>query len=110
MNDTSEGRKGCFAMKKFRFWIPLLLCFCLCLPLLAVCALAEPSAPEGSAETSGDGGTPLSPVEQVFQVIALVILFGGLAMLPVYYLLNKRRRRIISSFEQPDAPDEKTEE
>lgn len=95
-------------MKKVRLCVSLLLCLCLCLPLLAVCASAEPS------DAVGESGTPLSPVERVFQVISLVILFGGLALLPVYYVLNKRRRRIISSFgeqkEQEDAPSDEPDE
>ena len=86
-------------MKKFRLCISLLLCLCLCLCLcpspLAVCASAE-----GSEEAAGGNETPLSPVEQVFQVISLLILFGGIAMLPLYYLLNRRRKRIVASFEQ----------
>ena len=93
-------KKGLSAMKKLRLCIALLLCLCLCLPLLTVCALAE-----GSGEAAGNE-TPLSPVERVFQVISLVILFGGLAMLPVYYVLNKRRRRIIASFDQPKEPED----
>lgn len=87
-------------MKKVRLCIPLLLCLCLCLSLLSVCALAE-----GSAE-SVESGTPLSPVEQAFQMISLFILFGGIAMLPVYYVLNRRRRRIVESFKQQKEPDE----
>ena len=94
-------------MKKLRLCTALLLCLCLCLPLFAVCATAE------SSDAVSEDGVQLSPVEQVFQVISLVILFGGLAMLPVYYVLNKRRRRIISSFgspnEQPKEPDEPNE-
>ena len=90
-------------MKKFHLCTALLLCLCLCLPLFAVCALAEGS--EGAAGNE----IPLSPVERVFQVISLVILFGGLAMLPVYYVLGKRRRRIIASFDQPKGPDEPNE-
>lgn len=95
-------------MKKFRLWISLLLCICICLPLFSVYAAAETS------DTVSEGGTPLSPVEQVFQVISLLILFGGIALLPVYYVLNKRRRRIVASFEQPkepeDAPADETDE
>lgn len=87
-------------MKKFRLCISLLLCLCLCLPLLSIGSLAE-----GSAETV-ENETRLSPVEQVFQVISLLILFGGIAMLPVYYVLNRRRKRIIASFEQPKEPDD----
>lgn len=87
-----------------KMFISLLLCLCLCLPLLAVCALAEPP------EAADEGEVRLSPVERVFQVISLVILFGGLAMLPVYYVLNKRRRRIIASFDQPKEPAEEPNE
>lgn len=87
-------------MKNFRFCISLLLCLCLCLSLIPAGALAETS------DTVSESGTPLSPVEQVFQVISLLILFGGIALLPVYYVLNKRRKRIISSFEQPKEPDD----
>ena len=87
-------------MKEFRLCLSLLLCFCLCTAMFGLCALAE-----GSAE-SVESGTPLSPVEQVFQVIALLVLFGGIAMLPVYYLLNKRRRRIIASFEEKKEADD----
>ena len=90
-------------MKKVRFCISLLLCLCLCLPLLSPCALAE-----ASAEPAEDG-VPLSPVERVFQVISLLILFGGIAMLPVYYVLNRRRKRIIASFTEPKEPDETNE-
>lgn len=86
-------------MKKFRLCITFLLCLCLCTALLSLCALAEEST--GSAENN----TQLTPVEQVFQVISLLILFGGLAMLPVYYVLNRRRRRIIASFNQPKEPE-----
>lgn len=103
-------------MKPFRLCVSLLLCLCLCAALFSVCALAEEpagSSAESSAESVEDG-TQLSPVEQVFQVIALLILFGGLAMLPVYYVLNRRRRRIIESFEQQkqpeDTPKDKTDE
>lgn len=89
-------------MKKYRFCIFLLLCLSLCVSLLPVAALADSSA----AGTSEGDGVALSPVEQAFQVISLVILFGGIAMLPVYYVLNKRRRRIIASFEEPKEPEE----
>ena len=67
------------------------LCLCVLLPSLVLPALAsEPS--------------PLSPVERVFQVISLTILFGGIALLPVYFLLNKRRKRIVASFGEKDDP------
>ncbi|MCH5183439.1 MAG: hypothetical protein J1E00_04605 [Oscillospiraceae bacterium] len=98
-------------MKKFRLCILLLLCISLCTVLLPLHALAE-----GSADSAGsaDDKTQLTPVEKVFQVISLLILFGGLAMLPVYYVLNRRRRRIIASFNQPkepeDTPADKTDE
>lgn len=88
-------------MKKYRFCISLLLFLFLCISLLSLSVLAD-----SSAGTSEGNGVALSPVEQVFQVIALVILFGGIAMLPVYYVLNRRRRRIIASFEEPKEPEE----
>lgn len=89
-------------MKNCRLCIVMLLCLCLCASLFSVSASAASSA----EEPSEDGGVALSPVEQVFQVIALLILFGGIAMLPVYYVLNKRRRRIIASFEDQKEPQE----
>ena len=76
------------------------LCLCILLPSLVLPALAS-SEPSEPSEPS-----PLSPVERVFQVISLTILFGGVALLPVYFLLNKRRKRIIASFGEKDEPED----
>ncbi len=77
------------------------LCLCVLLSALVLPALAssEPSEPSETPEPS-----QLSPVERVFQVISLTILFGGIALLPVYFLLNKRRKRIVASFGEKDDP------
>ena len=74
------------------------LCLCILLSAFVLPALAS-SEPSEPSEPS-----PLSPVERVFQVISLTILFGGIALLPVYFLLNKRRKRIIASFGEKDDP------
>ena len=79
--------------------LPFALCLCVLLSALVLPALAS-SAPSESSEPSEP--SPLSPVERVFQILSLTILFGGVALLPVYFLLNKRRKRIISSFGEKD--------
>ena len=63
---------------------------------------------EESGEASGEE-TPLTPVENAFRIISVVILFGGLALFPVYYVLNMRRRKIIRSFDQPEEPSSEEE-
>ncbi len=65
---------------------------------------AEASAEE-SAEESKDE-VVLTPVENTFRIISLVILFGGLALLPLYFLLYSRRKKIIRSFEEPKEEEE----
>ncbi len=77
----------------------LSLCFCVLLPVLALPALAS-SEPSESSEPS-----PLSPVERVFQIVSLVILFGGIVLLPVYFVLNSRRKRMIASFGKDQGED-----
>ncbi len=54
--------------------------------------------------------TELSPVEKVFSVIGMVILFGGLALVPVYIVLMIRRKKIIKSFEQEKTEEDDTQE
>ena len=63
---------------------------------------------EESGEASGEE-TPLTPVENAFRIISVVILFGGLALFPVYYVLNMRRRKIIRSFDRPEEPSSEEE-
>ena len=81
--------------------LPFALCLCVLLSALVLPALAS-SAPSESSEPSEP--SPLSPVERVFQILSLTILFGGVALLPVYFLLNKRRKRIVASFGEKDDP------
>ena len=67
------------------------------------------SAPDEEGEESK--GIPLTPVENAFRIFSLVIIFGGLALLPAYFVLNARKKRIIRSFNQPEEePDENAEE
>ena len=67
------------------------------------------SAPGEEGEESK--GIPLTPVENAFRIFSLVIIFGGLALLPAYFVLNARKKRIIRSFNKPEEePDENTED
>ena len=53
----------------------------------------------------------MTPVENAFRIFSLVIIFGGLALLPAYFVLNARKKRIIRSFNKPEEePDENTED
>ncbi len=70
---------------------------------------------EESAETSEETSEEeiiLTPIENFFRIFSMVILFGGLALFPVYYVLNMRRRKIIRSFSEPkeEEGDENEEE
>ncbi|MBQ3002984.1 MAG: family 10 glycosylhydrolase, partial [Clostridia bacterium] len=57
------------------------------------------SAEESNASEPSDDNA-LNPVEKVFAVISMVILFGGLALVPVYIVLMIRRKKIIKSFDE----------
>ncbi len=67
---------------------------------------AESSVPEGSTDTESETSEQseddvLNPVEKVFSVVGMVLLFGGLALVPVYIVLMIRRKKIIKSFDEP---------
>lgn len=51
----------------------------------------------------------LNTFERIMQIAAMVILIGGIFLLPLYYVLNKRRKKIIRSFSEngdgTDKPD-----
>ena len=77
----------------------------------------EEVSQEESTQVGGESGTEeskeeilLTPVENFFRIFSLVILFGGLALFPVYYVLNIRRRRIIRSFSEPKEEDGESDE
>lgn len=71
--------------------------------------VSTPVSGNESPETSQ--GIPLTPVEETFRIFSLIIIFGGLALLPVYFVLNARKKRIIRSFEEPkEEPGEESEE
>ena len=59
---------------------------------------------ESSASEQSDD-TELTPVEKVFSVISMIILFGGLALVPVYIVLMIRRKKIVKSFDEPKDDD-----
>lgn len=59
----------------------------------------EESQSESAAESEEE--VLLTPVENFFRIFSMVILFGGLALFPLYYVLNMRRRKIIRSFAEP---------
>lgn len=62
-------------------------------------------------ESNEKQSVPLTPVENFFRFFSLIILFGGLALLPVYFVLNARKKRIIRSFDEPkENPKENPEE
>lgn len=84
-------------------WIIGLLVILLGIGLLLPAGAAVADTPDRSdtAEASAEP-TVLSTPERVFQVIGLLILLGGIALLPVYYVLNIRRKRIIRSFHSSD--------
>lgn len=70
----------------------------------------ESSVVEDSVDTESETSEPsddnaLSPVEKVFSVIGMVLLFGGLALVPVYIVLMIRRKKIIKSFDEPKDND-----
>lgn len=62
------------------------------------------SAEESNASEPSDDNA-LNPVEKVFAVISMVILFGGLALVPVYIVLMIRRKKIIKSFDEQKDDD-----
>ncbi|MBE6578789.1 MAG: hypothetical protein E7651_03160 [Ruminococcaceae bacterium] len=73
----------------------------------------EESREESTESDTENSGTEeskeeiiLTPVENFFRIFSMVILFGGLALFPVYYVLNMRRRKIIRSFSEPKEEDE----
>ncbi|MBO7157220.1 MAG: hypothetical protein J6W31_01305, partial [Clostridia bacterium] len=68
----------------------------------------EESAQESTAESMAESQEEviLTPVENAFRIVSMVLLFGGLALFPVYYVLNNRRRKIIRSFDEPKEPTE----
>lgn len=74
----------------------------------------EESAQDGGESSAGESVEEiiLTPVENFFRIFSMVILFGGLALFPVYYVLNMRRRKIIRSFSEPkeEEGDENEEE
>ncbi len=79
--------------------------------------VSEEVSEEESTQGGEESGTEeskeeilLTPVENFFRIFSLVILFGGLALFPVYYVLNARRRKIIRSFEEPKEGEEKENE
>lgn len=78
--------------KAYRLLVLSLVLVCL---LPCVCQVAA----ESDAPPASDSG--LSTFERVLQGIGLTILFGGIALLPVYFVLNSRRQRIRRSFDQP---------
>ena len=69
---------------------------------------SEESVEESTAEsmTESQEEVILTPVENAFRIVSMVLLFGGLALFPVYYVLNNRRRKIIRSFDEPKEPTE----
>ena len=74
----------------------------------------ESGDPETSSETESSEEekktVELNTFEKIMQVAAMVILIGGVLLLPLYYVLNKRRKKIIRSFwdggSEPDKPDD----
>ena len=90
--------------------LAMVLVFGLLLPAGAAAADIPDGA--GAANTPEASAEPvaLSAPERVFQVIGLLILLGGIALLPVYYVLNIRRKRIIRSFDASDRTDRKPDE
>ncbi len=83
-------------------------------PLPELLLTGESSAAPVSADTTEDSSSQqtveLSTVERVFQVISLLIILGGIALLPVYFVLNSRKKRIAASFKdsehKEDSPSE----
>ena len=69
---------------------------------------SEESVEESTAESMAESQEEviLTPVENAFRIVSMVLLFGGLALFPVYYVLNNRRRKIIRSFDEPKEPTE----
>lgn len=51
-------------------------------------------------ESSEPEKVKLNPVEKIAQVISLVVIFGGLLLFPVYFILNKRKKRIHEEYEE----------
>lgn len=51
----------------------------------------------------------LSPVEKFFQVFSMVIIFGGLALFPLYLVLNRKRKRDAQAFEKNTPDDQDTQ-
>jgi hypothetical protein len=69
------------------------------------------STPVSDESGEESKGVPLTPVENFFRFFSLIIIFGGLALFPVYFVLNARKKRIIRSFDKPEEkPDENTED
>lgn len=73
--------------------VSVLLTVCFLLSLFALPCLAE----ESSAVSQPSA---LSAFDKGVQVFSMVILFGGLALVPLYFVLNARRRKIVKSFSE----------
>ena len=59
----------------------------------------------GAEESAPDKTVPLNTFEQIMQVAAMVILIGGVLLLPLYYVLYRRRKKIIRSFSEEKEPE-----
>ena len=76
----------------------------------------ESGEPETNSENESEEEkktVELNTFEKIMQVAAMVILIGGVLLLPLYYVLNKRRKKIIRSFRdggsEPDKPDDNSQ-
>ena len=59
--------------------------------------VSETSSEEESSEPEK---VKLNPVEKTAQIVSLVVIFGGLLLFPVYFILNSRKKRIHREYEE----------
>ena len=78
--------------------------------------VSEAESAEGPAENSVEAsaeeskGEPLNAFEKTAQIISIIVIFGGLLLFPVYFILNSRKKRIARQYREEHPEDEKPQE